>query len=343
MKISVISTNELEPALLASWGRIRNARPDLASPYYTPEFALVVGAVRDDFYIAVIEVDQNIVGFFPFHKLSFGRGRPAGHTLSDYQGIILEPGIDLRLVELMKVCGLYFFPFDHMPNSQVAFAPYAKGMGRSPRMDIRGGIEAYHNRLAQQQGVGTPGVVRAVGYALRRMERELGPIRFEPNSRDHAVFERLFRWKSTQCLSKWGARHDPFTTGWVWNCLERIFASQEEEFSGVLSALYAGDSLIAAHFSIKSASVCHYWFTSYDPAFAIYSPGLVLLHSFARDGTTLGIDFIDLGRGEHDYKLRFMTGSVPLMEGFVCRPAGLQHLVIPTRNLRRWMRGCVRS
>jgi CelD/BcsL family acetyltransferase involved in cellulose biosynthesis len=211
-------------------------------------------------------------------------------------------------------------------------------------MDIRGGIEAYHHRLAQQQGVGTAGVVRAVGYALRRMERELGPIRFEPNSRDHAVFEGSIRSKSAQCLSKWKARADPFAVGWVRDCLERVFAAQERDFSGVLSALYAGDSLVATHFGMQSGSVCHYWFPSYAPAFAVYSPGLALLHSLARAGSTLGIDFIDLGRGDQPYKSRFMTTAVSLMEGFVCRPAGLEHLVMPARKLWRsrtlqcWMR-----
>ena len=31
----------------------------------------------------------------------------------------------------------------------------------------------------------------------------------------------------------------------------------------------------------------------------------------------MGIDLIDLGSGEHGYKLRFMMGAILLMEGFV--------------------------
>ena len=342
MKVSLISPNELDTALLACWRRIRCENPELASPFYAPEFTLAVGAVRNDLSIAVIEAGQNNIAFFPFHRLSLGRGRPVGYTLSDYHGLIAKPSFVIKLPELMKACGLYYFPFDHMPQSQLAFAPYAIGMGRSPVMDIRGGIDAYHARLAQQQGVGTAGVVRDVGVRLRRMERGLGPIRFEPNSRDHAVFEELFRWKSAQCLSKWKARADPFAVGWIRDCLERVFAAQEREFSGILSALYAGDSLVAAHFGIQSGSVCHWWFPSYDSAFAYFSPGLALLHSLARAGSAMGVDLIDLGRGDHDYKLRFMTDAISLMEGFVCRPTGLQRLVIPSRELRKWVIGHMR-
>ena len=71
MKVSLISPNELDTALLACWRRIRCENPELASPFYAPEFTLAVGAVRNDLSIAVIEAGQNNIAFFRIYEKWF--------------------------------------------------------------------------------------------------------------------------------------------------------------------------------------------------------------------------------------------------------------------------------
>ena len=106
----------------------------------------------------------------------------------------------------------------------------------------------------------------------------------------------------------------------------------------MLSALYVGDRLAAAHMGMRSASVWHYWFPAYDPELSKYSPGLILLLRMAQAAPSLGLRVIDLGKGSTLYKDRLMSGEVPLAEGRVELPS----LATAVRRLRRGTEAWVR-
>jgi CelD/BcsL family acetyltransferase involved in cellulose biosynthesis len=110
---------------------------------------------------------------------------------------------------------------------------------------------------------------------------------------------------------------DIFIHPWVVNLLRLIHATQHEEFAGMLSALYAGDELVAAHFGMRSRTVWHYWFPCFRREFAKYSPGLVLLLEMIRSAPPLGVRLIDFGKGDNLYKRRFMNTAIPIAEGAV--------------------------
>ena len=40
--------------------------PQLDNPFFRPEFTQAVAAVRDDVEVAVLEIQQQPVGFFPY-------------------------------------------------------------------------------------------------------------------------------------------------------------------------------------------------------------------------------------------------------------------------------------
>ncbi len=48
MKVKVIPANRLESRHVVAWNDILRARPSLDSPYFTPDFAQIVAAVRQD-------------------------------------------------------------------------------------------------------------------------------------------------------------------------------------------------------------------------------------------------------------------------------------------------------
>ena len=64
-------------------------------------------------------------------------------------------------------------------------------------------------------------------------------------------------------------------------------------------------------------AVWHYWLPAYAREHASLSPGLVLLVEMARHARELGVDVIDLGKGDALYKRRLMNGSVEIVEGTV--------------------------
>ncbi len=89
------------------------------------------------------------------------------------------------------------------------------------------------------------------------------------------------------------------------------------DFGGILSGLYAGDRLVAAHLGLRSNGVLHWWFPVYDPELARFGPGWMLLRELMLAGPELGLTRIDLGRGDDEYKRRAKTGEVVVCEGRV--------------------------
>ena len=87
----------------------------------------------------------------------------------------------------------------------------------------------------------------------------------------------------------------------------------------MLSAIWAGDTLVAAHFGVANRGILHYWFPVYDPAFHRYSPGTQLLLDVCRGAAERGIHTIDLGYGQHAFKHKF-TNQYKYVSCVVLKP-----------------------
>jgi len=94
-----------------------------------------------------------------------------------------------------------------------------------------------------------------------------------------------------------------------------------DDFAGALSAVYAGDRLVAAHFGMRAGGVLHWWFPVYDPALSGLAPGWILLRELVAAAPGLDVRRIDLGRGEDEYKRRAMTGVTDVGQGLVTSSA----------------------
>ena len=311
MTVSVIPGRELTPDLQAIWAGMQEGNPDLASPYFCSEYTLAVASVRDDVHIGIVEDGGVIAGFFPFQRDWKGAGRPVGGPLSDYHGIIGTRGCECDVQALLRECRLAVWDFDHLVASQEPFRPYHKRIAESPFMDLSQGYQAY---ASGRREAGSR-QIRDIETLSRRLERDAGPLRFELNARDEAVLRSLMNWKSDQYLRS--NLVDVFGFAWTRNLLKRICTTETIGFAGTLSALYAGQELVAVHMGMRSKDVWHYWFPSYDRKYARYSPGLILLLRMAQSAQSLGAKRIDLGKGDALYKSRLRSGGTALAEGSV--------------------------
>jgi CelD/BcsL family acetyltransferase involved in cellulose biosynthesis len=131
------------------------------------------------------------------------------------------------------------------------------------------------------------------------------------------AFELLQEWKAEQYRRT--RRLNTFDYDWVIELLDRIRTTQTAEFRGVLSVLYAGDRMAAVHLGIRSQRVLHWWFPTYSRELAQYSPGLILLTELAKETESLGVQRIDLGRGDERYKGSLSNGAFLIAEGAVDR------------------------
>jgi CelD/BcsL family acetyltransferase involved in cellulose biosynthesis len=330
MKVVPLPVSRLTPDLVRAWADFQQLDPTLESPFFRPEFAQAVASAGDSAEVAVLEADGAPVGFFPFGRDDSrrGLGGPVGWDLCDYHGLVTRPGLAVDVAQVVRACGLSAWDFDQVPAVQTAFGPHVRSAARSPYLDLSAGFDAY---VTGRNESGTD-AVRRTQRKTRMLAREVGPLRFEYQTTDPDVFRALLRWKQAQ-FARTGVP-DLFALGWPVEVLERVLAAPGEEFAGVLSALHAGDKLVAIALCLRSRAVLHGWLTAYDPEFGRYSPGMVQTLELARAAADRGIRRLDLGRGEEEYKLRLMSGAVPLVEGSVAA-TGL------TRILRGgWHRAC---
>jgi CelD/BcsL family acetyltransferase involved in cellulose biosynthesis len=300
MRVTVKPAAALTPAEAARWSEIQAADSALASPYFSPVFTVTFGSVRPGLEVAVIDHDGEITGFFPFERGRWGLGRPVAFGYSDHHGPVIEAGRAWDAGSLLSGCGLRLWHFDHLPAGLAAFAPFHERRDRSPIIDVATGPPPARE-------------LREVRRKARKLAREHGPLRFERHAGDPAVLSRLLAWKRAQ-YARTGVP-DVLAPAWIRRALAAVLEVQQPSFAGVLSTLSAGDRLVAAHLGLRSQTVWHWWFPAYDPAFARYSPGLVLLLELVDAARAQGIRTIDLGKGDERYKSTLMTGSVPLAAG----------------------------
>lgn len=311
MKINVIPADRLTPDHIFAWSNLQRADAAVDKPFFRPEFISAVAAVRDDIEVAVLKENGEYVGFFPFQRDRRNIGRAVSWRMSDMHGIVAGKGVDWNAEELIREAGLLAWHFDHLVASQKPFQPYHYSVEESPYIDLREGYEVYRKERRQ---AGSSLIMQAFRKS-RKIAREIGPLRFEMHTKDTKTFASLLTWKQAQINRKYYV--DVFRFKWVIDLLEMIWRTETEGFSGVLSALYAGNQLIAVHLGMRSYDILSSWIPTFDSTYAKYSPGLILHIELAKKAAEMGIKRIDLGRGYNQMKTSLMSGTILVATGSV--------------------------
>ncbi|SCK19790.1 Acetyltransferase involved in cellulose biosynthesis, CelD/BcsL family [Streptomyces sp. LamerLS-316] len=337
-RIRVVRPGDLGAGDIESWRELRAGSGAPAHPFMEPEFTLAVGRVRPRARVAVIgEESGATAGFLPFERGPLGHGRAIGLGVSDVQGAVLRPGLELDAKELLRACGLSAWEFDNLEEGQGLFAPDAARAYASYVIDVGDGYAAYERTLRAQ----APKFLRTTLAKERKLGRDAGEVRFVLDERDPEALGTLMAWKSAQYRRT--GRRDRFAKEWIRGLAEFLFHTGAPGCSGLLSVLYAGDRPVAAHFGLRSRTVLSCWFPAYDPAFAKFSPGLILHLRMARAAADDGIGMLDMGRGAAEYKDALKTGEVTVYEGASVRPGAGAALQWIGREPSRRAHGFVRN
>ncbi|MCC5887227.1 MAG: GNAT family N-acetyltransferase [Gammaproteobacteria bacterium] len=326
----LIPAGELDAGLVERWATIQEADPDLASPYFRPEFAQAVAAVRSDVWVGLLETENRVVGFFPFHRQRAGVARPLGLGLSDHHGVIVERDKHWHAEDLLQGCGLVRWTFDHLLADQLPWKPYHNRLAPSPIIDTSQGFAHYETVRNELNGRQLKDTYRC----MRKLEREHEAHRFSLHSTNSQDLERAIEWKRKQCRETGVV--DYFDMPWTVELLRRLHAIQSEHFAGVLSTVYVGDTLISVHFGMRSKNVFHFWFPSYEESYGRYSPGSILLVELIQEASDSKIAYIDLGKGMAPYKEKFATASVMVAEGCAKRPSFVNQFIDLRRRSEEW-------
>jgi CelD/BcsL family acetyltransferase involved in cellulose biosynthesis len=215
----------------------------------------------------------------------------------------------------MSAAKLAVWQFDHLVGETQRIAPHVSARAPSPTIELSAGYERY---IAGRRDAGTAYVRKTEGLA-RKLEREHGGLIFTLHHPGDELMAQLISWKREQYMRAGTA--DAFGVPWTTNLLRNIAGTETADFSGQLSVLRVGDRMVAAHMGMRSREVMHYWFPAYDPAFGKFSVGIILLLRMAAVLSGMGIQRIDLGKGDSPYKQRLMTGAIEVSEGAVELPS----------------------
>ena len=262
-----------------------------------------------------------VVGFFPFERRGMGYGVPIGAGYSDCQGMVHSTGLEFDPRQLLRACGLVVWEFNHLVEGQTHFESYEITRAPSPIMDLSAGFQPFLATLRKKSNA----KLRDIFRLQRKLEREVGTVRFVYDSQDHAALRTVLAWKSAQYLRTGTA--DRFAQSWFVDVLDRLFATTSETFSGVLSMLYAGDEPVAGHFGLRSDRVMALWLPAFDRRYGPYSPGLILNLFLAEAAAGCGIQHVDLGTGADEYKRWFRTGALTVSQGRVARRSPGPHCI----------------
>lgn len=317
MQISVVHPDDLGPGEIATWHSLQARTDALASPFLSPEFTVAVGRLRPDARVAVLNDGPATIGFFPFERRKLGVGVPIAAGLTDCQGLVYAPGADWDPRMLLRACGISVWQFDHLAAGQKPFLPYQVAILPSPVIDLANGFDAYCADLRSS----SPRFGKDVARKTRKLARDAGEVRLVADSRDVGALHSLMAWKSDQYRRT--GRADRFARPWIVALLESLLDTRSDNFSGLLSVLYAGDSPVAAHFGVRSQRVLAYWFPSYDTSYAAYSPGLIHNLRIVEAAAAAGIELIDLGKGTKRYKETMKNRDIFVAEGLVTRRSPL--------------------
>ena len=292
-RLEIISAREMDDSLIAQWDQFRSANPTLYSPFFSYEFTEAVQAVRGDCQVAIVEAEQEVVGFLPFHRIR-GAAYPVGRLANDAHGFICPYHCQLPLAPLLKSMNASAYHFHAWCSSSSLKETSILGWHPSFLADLSVGPAGYRTWLERRHRT-----IKRQQQKTRKLIRRHGPLRLEfsntvPEQFHHTIQLKRQHYQRTNTF-------DILSVQWLIEVLRYLLESPGK-IRGQNSVLWAGDQVIAAHFGLVEDELLHYWFPTYDTRFAEGSPGTELFLQIAEAAPSFGIRRIDFGYGDQPYK-----------------------------------------
>ena len=308
MRLETIHPRELSAADAALWRAHQLADPALQSPYLTPDWAKLIGTVRDDARVCVI---QDGAGFFGAQRLSRFAAMGLGAPITDYQGVVGMPGLPVNPADLCRALNVGRIDITHAPAGQTLLTGAVAGQEGSWIANVAGGRDLYEAALKERRSE----FVRQTDKKRRKFEREQGHLEFRAQWSGRGDFETLLAWKNAQL--KRSRQPAIWNAPWVAQTLDACFEARDPQFGGALFTLSANGKLTAGAFCLRSARVLHFWIVAHDNAYDNYSPGVQLARQICGWAGDNGIAEIDFGPGDYQYKRQLSTSQRMLERGVV--------------------------
>jgi CelD/BcsL family acetyltransferase involved in cellulose biosynthesis len=318
MKAEVFHPSQLSDRDLDAWREMCALTPEFRSPLLSPDFARLVGKVREDARVAVFRDGSNTLGFLAHHRRPDGFARPIGSAFSDYQALITPPDSKLDAAKALAAASVSAIQFCALRDPHGLFAGATREGATAYVIETRGDPEAYFATLKAANSKR----LRNWRRLHNKLEREVGEVVVTAGDTSHEAFELLMTWKRDQ-YRRTGA-HDMYRPEWARRLLQRTFEQRDGPIRGVMTTLRAGGKLVAGHFGPAAGGVWHGWISAISPDHNACGPGFVLMLEVPAVMASLGLDVYDMAPSHEHYKAPFATDQFKVAEGLVTAdsPAG---------------------
>ena len=316
ISVEVMRPDALDASCIGAWRAMQAATPAFANPLLGPEFAIAVGAVRQDAHIAVWRDAGAPVAFLAHHRRPGGFARPIGAPFSDYCALISGPGFPLSGLDALESAGIAAMQLDGLADPYGLFSRVQTVS--EPAYRIRRGDVDAAPALTRNQA-------RNAQRYRRKIERDIGPLRLQAPDHDGASFDALMGWKSQQLNAS--GLHDVLAPVWTRTLMQALFERRAGPLQGLLIMLYAGDRPVAGHFGVRTSDVYHPWIAALDSELGAYSPGTLHLRAAIEAMPQMELSTYDLGPGSGQWKAHLSNDVLRVRSGLAATdtPEGRRH------------------
>jgi CelD/BcsL family acetyltransferase involved in cellulose biosynthesis len=313
----------LEPAWIERWNALCLHEETFNHPFLTADFAAAVSRVRPLVRVCVL-LDKDVpCAFFPyqFHSrrhLALGWAEPVGGAMSDYFGVVAEPGVRFTEQGLLQAAGLNYLYFGQLDSAQAELGLHGEIPVQGLVVRFEQGAESYWVDISARDR----DFAKDTRRLTRQLEERVGPLslHFE-DSTGSSTLDLIIATKRAQYERT--NVSDALGEAWTRDLLHELLRSPGSACAPSLVSLRAGDQWAASHFGLRCAAGLHYWFPVYSQELNRYSPGRLLLKTLIDHGAANGLHSIDCGLGDAKYKADFANERHMLFRG-VWRRSGIR-------------------
>lgn len=321
MKYQLYRPQEMSAEQWQIYAALRNARSIYDDPFFDPDFARLVGEVRQDTWIGFASDKKGVFAVWALHVRPGNWARPIGAPFSDWNGPILAEDTELSVQEILTG-----FDISGMTTQGFKPATFAAtdGLERAGAnlTDLSEGWNAY----IKNQQLTWPKHFKKMRRLYRNVERDFPDWQFHWDDQRSTRFERVLELKQQQ-FARTGL-HNVLHAPWTRALLDRLKSFEGPRFRSRLLTLDFDDQLAAGEFNLQSDTVMHGWITAFDQTFSKYSPGNVLVNEMLQEMPENGLALYDAGPGLDHYKRHYTNLQAPIDMGVI---AGLD---VPLQAVR---------
>lgn len=309
MQVELFKPNEMNADFWQAFHDIRNASSAYDDPFFDPEFARLVGELRDDTYIGVaFDAGKSApIAFWPMHVRPGGWARPIGGPFSDWHGPVARAHDPVDPTEFLAAAELGGFTAFGMPG-HLSWGHIGDRVGAN-MTDVSSGWE---NFLAAQTKL-YPKHFKKIRRMRRNLQRDHSEIHFEMDDTSREAFDWLIERKRAQYVRT--GRHDVLGPDWARQLFDKLRAFNSERFHTQLMTMRLDGKIVAAEFNLLSDRVLHGWITGFDTEYAYYSPGYMLQHEILKRMEDMDQTIYDAGVGLDYYKKYYTNFQLPVDTG----------------------------